>query len=274
MRYGRSETTQSLRSIVEIFITQVPQRRLEKPLRQATPTVSLIASPSSMPVGSLASLTATINGGYNPTGTVRFQINGGQYNGLSIGTVNVANGSAVYSGTNENWYKGSYTISAIYSGDVNNNSATGTTGETVNGATPILSLVASPSVIPVGGRATFSATLESAYGAPGGTVAFEFNHVLFGTASVAGGVAIYNGYNSTNETWAAGSYTVSAIYSGDDYNNSATATIGQTIEPTADSGTITLTVNGVLSASTNYAGGATPSTIATGLAAGVTGNSQ
>jgi RHS repeat-associated protein len=38
----------------------------------------------------------------------------------------------------------------------------------------------------------------------------------------------------------------------------------------ADTGTVTLTVSGVLAATTNYGAGATPSTIATGLAAGVT----
>ncbi len=38
-------------------------------------------------------------------------------------------------------------------------------------------------------------------------------------------------------------------------------------------GTVTLTVGGVLAAQTNYAGGATPSSVAEGLAAGITSDS-
>jgi RHS repeat-associated protein len=45
------------------------------------------------------------------------------------------------------------------------------------------------------------------------------------------------------------------------------------VSKTADTGTVTLTVNGVLAASTNYGDGATPSTIAEGLSVGVTGGS-
>jgi RHS repeat-associated protein len=45
------------------------------------------------------------------------------------------------------------------------------------------------------------------------------------------------------------------------------------VKATVDTGNITLTVNGILSASTNYAGGATASTVAEGLAGGVTANS-
>ena len=96
----------------------------------ATPTVSLVASPSTMSVGSLATFTATINGGANPGGTVTFQIDNDTF-----GTMTVSSGQAVYNGNNENWPAGSYTISAIYSGDANNIGAAGATTETINPVT-------------------------------------------------------------------------------------------------------------------------------------------
>jgi hypothetical protein len=44
-----------------------------------------------------------------------------------------------------------------------------------------------------------------------GTDSFQINGTIFGSASVNGGVAIYNG---TNESWSAGSYTITTIYTG------------------------------------------------------------
>jgi RHS repeat-associated protein len=60
--------------------------------------------------------------------------------------------------------------------------------------------------------------------------------------------------------------------------SSAYATVTQTVSLAVlsqifDAGTVTLTVDGVLAASTNYGAGATPSSIASGLAAGVTAGS-
>jgi len=52
--------------------------------------------------------------------------------------------------------------------------------------------------------------------------------------------------------------------------SSGFASQGSTV---ADTGTVTLTVNGVVAATTNYGAGATPSSIAEGLAAGVTSSS-
>jgi len=76
----------------------------------------------------------------------------------------------------------------------------------------------------------------------------------------------------------AGPHTLSVTMTPNDTVDytSATATTSVTVNAatsTWDSGTITLSVNGVVSATANYAQGATPTTVAAGLAAGVTGAS-
>ncbi|MDR3734599.1 MAG: Ig-like domain repeat protein [Acidobacteriaceae bacterium] len=100
---------------------------------KANPSVLLSANPANMNYGSLATFTAAINGGANPTGTVTFEING-----ATFGTATVNNGVAIYNGTNESWPIGTYTISAVYSGDGSNNGAAGTVSETVSKAAPTI----------------------------------------------------------------------------------------------------------------------------------------
>ncbi|MHB8744470.1 MAG: Ig-like domain repeat protein, partial [Sulfuricaulis sp.] len=91
-------------------------------------TVTVTASPSTIEQGQSVTLTATVTGN-SPTGTVQFLVNG-----VNFGSpVTLVNGVATLT-TTQLTTVGSYTISAIYSGDTNDaaSSTTAAFTETVN----------------------------------------------------------------------------------------------------------------------------------------------
>jgi hypothetical protein len=119
---------------------------------------------------------------------------------------------------------GAATVTAVYGGDANFNGTTGilSGGQTVNPAdtATVVSSSTNPSVF--GQSITFTATVGAA--APGagtltGTVQFRTNGVDFGSAvALSGG----NATSLAVSTLAAGSTTVTAVYSGDANFNGST----------------------------------------------------
>ena len=89
----------------------------------ATPAISTLASPS-VPAGGLVSDSATLTGGFAPTGTVTFTLYGpGDVtcsNALRSTTVPVGAGGVSHSGDVEVGAAGTYNWVAQYSGDLNN----------------------------------------------------------------------------------------------------------------------------------------------------------
>jgi len=189
-------------------------------ISKATPTVSVLCSPNPITFGganSICTISASGNGTITGTGSLT-------YNGTAWTTLSLSSGSVIATWSST-FGIGAYTIGATYNGDSNNTSATGSGTVTVNKTSPAVSLSSSVNPLIYGGLSVFTATINGGQ-SPSGTVTFQVNGQTFGTATVSGGVAIYNG---TNEVWAAGTDTISAIYSGDGDNGWATGTLTETI---------------------------------------------
>ncbi len=185
--------------------------------------------------------TATLEGGFNPTGTITFTLfhNGGT-TPVDTETVTV-NGNGTYttptgfalptSGT----VTGTYQWDATYSGDANNNAAsdTGSAAEqvTVNTASPTLGTIPDPTTVTLGANAvtlTDTATLEGGFN-PTGTITFTLFHnggttpVDTETVTVSGNgtYTTPTGFPLPSSGTVTGTYQWDASYSGDGNNNAA-----------------------------------------------------
>ena len=203
------------------------------------PTINTTVSAGSIVVGGAISDTATVTGGYNPSGTVTFKL----YNNAT------ATGTPLFTDANEPLSGGvaSSTIYATtatgtdywvatYNGDGNNVSvASGVAAEPVTVApnpTMINTTVSAGSIV-VGGAISDTATVTGGY-SPTGTVTFKlYNNAtatgtpLFTDANepLSGGVASSKSYTTT----AAGTDYWVAAYNGDSNNNSVAS--GAAAEP-------------------------------------------
>ncbi len=199
----------------------------------ATPTISTAASGSVAPGGTITD-TATIASGFNPTGTITFNLFGPN-NATCAGAVAFTTTTAVsgngnypsagFSGT----LQGTYRWIAAYSGDANNSPVSGVCNDAnesvgVGKANPTISTTAS-AAIGIGGSISDSATLATGSN-PTGSITFT----LFGpnNATCAGApaftstitVAGNGNYSAANFTpTTAGTYRWIAAYSGDNNNN-------------------------------------------------------
>jgi len=156
-----------------------------------------------------ASVSVTAPGAGSPTGTVTFY-----EGGVSLGTPStVSSGQASF--LTFTLSVGSYSITAVYNGDINfvASAASPAQGLTVNKASTSASL---PSLSPVvvGQSATFTASVSvtaPGAGSPTGTVTFYDGGVSLGTPStVSSGQASFS-----TSTLSVGSHSITAVYSGD-----------------------------------------------------------
>jgi uncharacterized repeat protein (TIGR01451 family) len=200
------------------------------------PTVVTVAS-ASVEVGGAIHDTATLAGGFNPTGSITFNLYGpdnatcaGQ--AIFTSTVTVTGNKSYDSASFTTLAAGTYRWIANYSGDANNNAtANGCNGANENVVvtpkSPTVVTVASASV-EVGGKIHDSATLAGGFN-PTGSITFHLygpndanctGAVKFTATVPVSGNGVYGSGDFT--TTAAGIYHWIANYSGD-ANNNATA---------------------------------------------------
>lgn len=187
----------------------------------ATTSTGLTASPSPQTYGSPVTLTATVSGGQNPTGTVTFYDGG---NSLGQATVT---GNGTYSITDPNPSVGTHSFSATYSGDSNNNGSTGTTTEVINQSATTTTLTAAPGSSVYGQSVTLTATVAEVYGSavPTGAVDFKHGGTDLGSATLNGsGVATLS-----TAVLPVGTDTVTVSYSGDTDNAVSSETATKTV---------------------------------------------
>ena len=220
---------------------------LTQTVSKANPTLTVTTSGTST-FGAPVTITTTLPIG--TTGTVTVTSGGVT---LGSGPVNTTTGTVVI--TTTSLPVGSNTITASYGGDSNNNPATGTTSQTVNKASPAVILTSSANPSAVNQSVTFTATLPSS---ATGTVTFTSGATALGTVPLSGGVA-----TATTSALPLGSDPITATYNGDGNNNSATATITQTVNKVATA------INLTSSANPSNAGQSV--TFTATLASGVTG---
>ena len=197
-------------------------------VNKQSPTIATVPTPASGPIGTVLNDTATLSGGFNPTGNVTFK--------LFAPTDATCSGTAVYTNTDSSspyattpgytsLVAGTYHWTADYAGDANNvATSSGCQAEpvTVNAASPTIATVPTPASGPVGTVLNDTATLSGGSN-PTGNVTFK----LFPPADLTcSGTAVYSevdpsapyattpGYTSL----VAGVYHWTADYAGDANN--------------------------------------------------------
>jgi hypothetical protein len=210
----------------------------------ASPAINTVPG-GAVVIGSGAKLTdtATLSGGFSPTGTIDFilTLNGSQVDSEVV----TVNGNGQYS--TPNGYlpvqTGTYQWVANYSGDTNNNPINSNLGdepETVTPATPSISTLQLPTTAVVGSSIADQATVSGGFN-PTGTVTFKlFNNAgglgtpLFtDTEGLVNGTATSAGFTTTvtgTDYWV-------DTYNGDSNNNPVTS--GLTAEPVTITPSIT-----------------------------------
>jgi large repetitive protein len=169
-----------------------------------------------------ANVTAVLPGTGTPTGTVQFKTNG-----VSFGDPVALFGGSANSAPVASLAVGNYTVTAQYSGDstFNTNSATLIGGQVVSRSSSATAVGSSVNPSAFGQAVTFSATVTAVapgVGTPSGTVQFKVNGANFGApVALSGGSAS----SASLATLPVGSYTVTAVYSGDGSFNASTGTL-------------------------------------------------
>ncbi len=183
---------------------------------QQTPTSVALSSAASttlkgQPVN-LAALVTSSTG--TPTGSVAFK-----EGSAVLGTVALdAHGSASFSTTT--LPGGTHTITAVYGGDANYLAATSTgLQQTVNLAQPTLTLSGPPGAVDAGTAAQFTAFLSAPGVPPSGTLTLSDGSTPISVLSVASS----GSFTFATSRLAVGQHLLTAAYSGDANNASATS---------------------------------------------------
>jgi hypothetical protein len=185
-----------------------------------------------------ATVTATAPGAGTPGGTVQF-MDGvtpiGAPATLAAGVATFSTGALT---------TGAHTITAVYSGDGNFLTSTGSLPtQTVNKAASSTAVTSSVNPTVFGQSTTFTATVTATgpgVGTPGGTVQFMDGATPIGApAALAGGVATFGTAALTT-----GTHTITAVYSGDvNFLTSTGSLPTQTVNAAATGTALTSSVN-------------------------------
>jgi hypothetical protein len=191
-------------------------------------TVGLLSSSNnpSLP-GTAVTFTDTLP--LNVTGAVTFSSGS-----TVLGSSTVTNGVATV--TTSTLSLGSNLISAIYSGDANNNASTATLTQVVAKATPIVTVSTSgPSVF--GQSVSITASVPNG---PTGTITFTSGGVTLGNGTITSTSGVVT---ITTKVLPVGTDTITANYGGDATNNSATGSATQTVNKASPTETLSSSVN-------------------------------
>ena len=211
-------------------------------VNQASTTTAVSSTPNPSAYGQTVTFTATVtpgSGSFDNGGTVQFAVDGsavGAAAAISTGKATM-NDSALSIGT--------HTITAVYSGDSNFGTSSGTLsgGQAVNQASTTTAVNSSPSPSNLGQTVTFTATVIPGSGAfdNGGTVQFAVDGSTFGApAAISAGTATI-----TDSALSIGTHTITASYSGDSNfaTSSGTLSGGQTVNQASTTTAVSSSVN-------------------------------
>lgn len=199
-----------------------------------TTTVSSSINPSVF--GQSVILTASVTGGTSTSGTVTF------FDGAtSLGTATLSSGGATL--TLSSFGVGHHSITAQYSGDTNFTASTSAAlDQVVNAAATTTAVTSSTNPSSYGDAVTFTATVavtSPGAGSPTGTVTFKDGATVLGTGALSGGIATF----TTTATLAAGTHSITAVYSGDSNFTASTGALTQTVNARTTSTTVTSSTN-------------------------------
>jgi uncharacterized protein YjdB len=204
---------------------------------KAAPVVTLTPSANPVAFGQSLTLTATITPSL-ATGKVTFA------NGSAvIGSATLSGGVATFS--TSGLAVGTHSLTAVYSGDANDNSGTSTAlAETVSRAPTVTTLASSPDPSAFGQSVTFTASVSPSTAT--GSVTFRNGANPIGTAALVNGVA-----SLSFSGLAVGTHSITATYPGS--ANDATSTsspVTQTISAATTAIALTSSINPSVSGQT------------------------
>ena len=202
-------------------------------------TTGLSASAASISLGQSVTITATVanpSGAASPSGTVRFYTGGAL---LGSGTLN-SSGQASF--TTTHFAIGSINVTAIYSGDTDDQTSTsGSLTETINPDPTTTTISTSASSIIFGQAVTFTASVVNPTGAavPTGSVMFYGGSTLLGSGTLNSN----DKATFTTSGFAVGSTNVTAVYSGDTSDlTSSSSTMAESVTPDPTTTTVSTSV--------------------------------
>jgi hypothetical protein len=191
-------------------------------------STALVSSVTPSLIGQLVTFTATVRG-TAPTGSVDFR-DGATVLCKSVKAIAGKGDKATATCESPPLSVGSHSITATYSGDANNGgSVSPPLTQVVNVPPPQVNLTSSLNPSKPGDNVTFTAKVTAQ--APTGTVTFKN-----GASALCNAVLLQGGGNSPTAACAtsfavAGSYSITAAYSGDPNNNPTTSTaLTQTVK--------------------------------------------
>jgi len=180
---------------------------LSQIVNQATTGTGVISLQAQAIVGQPITLRATVGSqfGGTPTGSVLFK-----RGGSVLGSVPLVNAQADFDIPSLPF--GTFTITALYSGDANNKPSKGTTTQAVKRVATTTKVASAQNPGGLGQPVTFTATVNSLGGAPpdGETITFKDGAATIGTGVLASGQATF-----TTSALSMGSHNIKAVYSGD-----------------------------------------------------------
>lgn len=208
---------------------------LTQTVNPAASSTSLNSSLSSSTYGQSVTFTATVSStAGTPTGSVTF-LDGAN----TLGTVALDNSGQATLSTSA-LTGGSHTIFANYSGDTNFQSSGTSNSQTVNRATPTITVTSSPNPSTYGQPITLTVTVSSTAGTPTGTVTFMsplFNVIASTTLTSGQATMMINSLG-------AGSRSIYASYGGDtNFSNIVSSALTQTINKATTTTTLTSSPN-------------------------------
>ena len=208
-------------------------------ITQATPAIMLASSANPSTIGQSVTFTATVTPS-EATGTVTFK-NGATQLGSPVA---LSSGIATYTTGGSDLPLGNNAITAVYSGDSNDNPGTSSVlTQVVNQTitTVVLTSSLNPSIS--GDAVTFTAAVTP--GTATGNVAFKDGSTTLGTGTLSSGTATY-----TTSALSTGSHSLTAVYAGDvNHYGCTSSTLTQTVNK------ITTTVNLASSSNPSTYGG-------------------
>jgi hypothetical protein len=207
-------------------------------ISKATPAINTSQQPATAAIGSSIADEATVTGGFNPTGTVTFNLYNNP-NGAGTPLFTDTEPLAIDAAASKSYTAtatGTYYWVATYSGDSNNSPVTSGIADepvVITAATPAIGTSQRPASATVGASISDMATVSGGFN-PTGTVTFNVYDNPNGTGTplitnanvpLSGGMATSTGYPTT----ATGTVYWVATYNGD--NNNSSMTSGVALEP-------------------------------------------
>jgi hypothetical protein len=183
-------------------------------VKLATTATTFTVAPNPAQVLSTVTFTAAVTGnGGIPTGTVSF------FNGATLLGTTTLNGGATATFSTATLAVGTYSVTAVYSGDANDSPSTSAATSLTVGLIPTTTSLSASTTIGANPQHVLTAVVVGSSGpTPTGTVTFTN-----GSTTIGSGTLDTNGVFTLNPNLATGNYSIVAAYSGDSTHSPSTS---------------------------------------------------